>query len=126
MAIPSGSGTEVLNRTTIKSQSTSQTAFRWDGTNATLATNSYTVPANHIITVLSIVFTEQGGGTKTFELDAYDGSNSIALLQSQTISGFGTFVWNDKIVLRPSDKLLFTASGSGIDAYCTFIDQDWS
>ena len=126
MAIPSGSGTEVLNRTTINAQDTTYTSFRWDGTNATTGTDTYTVPANHIITVLSIVFTEQGGGSKTFELDVYDGANSIALLQSQPVSGYGTFIWNDKIVLRPSDKLLFAASGSGIDAYCTFIDQDWS
>ena len=42
MAIPSGSGTEVLYRTTIKTLVDGWTAFRWDRTNATTGTKKTT------------------------------------------------------------------------------------
>ena len=53
MAIPaqSVSGSEVLRRECIESQSNSQTAFRFDTQHPTTGTSSYTVPALHIITV---------------------------------------------------------------------------
>ena len=75
MAIPSGSGTEVLKRTTINNQSDDATAFRWDGTMATVGTETYTVPANHIITVLSIIICEQGNAAESVNMFMYDGAN---------------------------------------------------
>ena len=127
MAIPSGSGTEVLKRTTIHAQSNTETSFRWDGTMATTGTSTYTVPSNHIITVLSIIIVEQGNASETFEIYMNDGSNNIRLLSSQPISAYGTFVWNDRFVLTGGDKLAVNAgSTADIDFLCSYIDQDWS
>ena len=56
MAIPSGSGTEVLKNTSIHGFSGSSNApwtVRWDGTEVSAQSDSYAVPANHIITVLN-------------------------------------------------------------------------
>ena len=125
--IPSGNGTEVLKRTTIHAQSNTQTAFRWDGTMATTGTATYTVPTNHIITVLSITINEQNDDTKTISIWVNDGGNDICILNAQSLTAKQTFVWNDKFVLNSGDKLLVTAqAGSNFDLYCSYIDQDWS
>jgi len=129
MAIPSGSGTEVLKRTTVDGFSNSNTAFRWDGTMATVGTATYTVPANHIITVISIIFIERDGeNDHNFRLVAHNGSSDIYFLNAQTIDADKTFVWNDKIVLTAGDKLqvCMGSSNGSMDAYCSYIDQDWS
>ena len=127
MAIPSGSGTEVLKRTTIHAQSSTATSFRWDGTMATTGTSTYTVPSNHIITVLSIVFNEQGNAAEIIDLIVHDGTNNIYLLQYQTLPAYGTFVWNDRIVLTGGDKLIIkTDSAGNVDSICSYIDQDFS
>ena len=127
MAIPSGSGTEVLKRTTIHAQSNTATAFRWDGTMATTGTSTYTVPTNHIITVISIIFNEQAGAGEDINLYMNDGANNIQLLQTQRLSGYETFVWNDRFVLTGGDKLVFNVGDSAnVDAICSYIDQDWS
>ena len=126
MAIPSGSGTEVLKRTTINSQSNTATAFRWDGTMATTGTSTYTVPANHIITVISIIFSEQGGAAESISLLMNDGTNNISLMD-ETIPSYGAFVWNDKFVLTGGDKLItHTQTSASVDIILSYIDQDWS
>tara|TARA_B100000287_G_scaffold385912_1_gene393401 strand:- start:629 stop:1012 length:384 start_codon:yes stop_codon:yes gene_type:complete len=127
MAIPSGSGTEVLKRTTIHAQANTATAFRWDGTMATVGTSTYTVPTNHIITVLSIFITDQANSSKLVHVYQTDGSNNHYLVQSQTVPAYGTFILNDRFVLTSGDKLIVTAdSGSNFDCYCSYIEQDWS
>jgi len=129
MAIPSGSGTEVLKRTTIDGNHNTVTALRWDGTMASVGTATYTIPAHHIITVISIIFIERDGeNDHTFSLYAHNGSSDIYLLNSQGINAHETFVWNDKIVLTAGDKLLFKmlSSNGTMDVYCSYIDQDWS
>ena len=127
MAIPSGSGTEVVKRTSIHAQGNTATAFRWDGTMATTGTSTYAVPTNHIIIVLSIFVTDQGGATKVAHLHQNDGANNHYLMQSQSIPGHGTFILNDKFVLTSGDKLIALGeSGSNFDFYCSYIDQDWS
>ena len=129
MAIPSGSGSEVLKRTTVDGFWNSTTAFRWDGTMATPGTSTYTVPAHHIITVISIKFLERDGeNDHNFRLIANNGSSDIWLLCNQNMNANETFVWNDKIVLTAGDKLqvLMGSSNGTMDAYCSYIDQDWS
>lgn len=126
MAIPSGSGSEVLKRTTIHAQSNTVTSFRFDGTMATTGTSTYTVPANHIITVISIIVCEQGGASETFSIFMNDGSRNIGLIQDNALSAYNSFVFNDKIVLSGGDKLNVLASAGDIDFICTYIDQDWS
>lgn len=127
MAIPSGSGTEVLKRTTIHALTTNETAFRWDGTMATTGTATYTVTANHIITVLNIIVAETTGSAENFNIYMHDGSNAIHLLRNQSLGVKETFVWNDRLVLTGGDKLIvYTEAAANIDAVCNYIDQDWS
>ena len=127
MAIPSGSGSEVLKRTTIKAQSNTATAFRWDGTMATTGTSSYTVPALHIITVLSVGITEMDGTSELFHMAVNNGSTDIYLIYNQPIINHDAFVYSDKIVLQAGDKLwLNMASTGSSDCYCSYIDQDWT
>ena len=132
MAIPSGSGTEVLKRTNIHEQGASDTAFRWDGTQATTGTSSYTVPANHIITVLSVVIHNEGADTEEITMKANvvndsSGRWDIFFLQNQKIESKETFVWSDKFVLAAGDYLLVDcASAAYVDFHLSYIDQDWS
>jgi|3_EtaG_2_1085321.scaffolds.fasta_scaffold15242_2 hypothetical protein len=132
MAIPTGAGTEILYRTTINTQEQTATAFRWDKTNATTGTSSgtgYIVPADHIITVLSIVINNNSTTPRQMDLYVNDEDNdNIMFLNDFTLpsSETGPFVWNDKIVLVPGDSLLFKVeTGGNADAYCTFIDQHY-
>ena len=127
MAYPTGSGSEVLKRTTINALAAVQTAFRWDGTMASTGTATYTVPALHIITVLSVYFCDQSDGPDEISMMMNDGVNNIYLFQSQPIAGKATFAWNDKFVLMGGDKLVvFSTSGANQDVSCHYIDQDWS
>ena len=127
MAYPTGTGSEILARTTIHAQSDTATSFRWDGTMATTGTSSYTVPALHIITVLSVIATDQGSASELMNMYMNDGSNNISIISSQAIGSLGTFVWNDKFVLIGGDKLVVdTESAANVDLLSTYIDQDWS
>ena len=127
MAYPTGTGTEVLKRTTIHAQSDTASSFRWDGTMATTGTSSYTVTALHIITVLSISINEQGNAAELVDMYVYDGANDIWLLKAQDLAAYDTFVWNDKFVLIGGDKLYVNCgSSANVDFLCSYIDQDWS
>ena len=126
MAYPTGTGTEVLKRTTIHAQSNTSTSFRWDGTMATTGTSSYTVTALHIITVLSIIVYEAGAAAEVISMYLNDATNNINLML-QSIGTNKTFVWNERFVLIGGDKLIVScASSANVDFYCTYIDQDWS
>ena len=127
MAIPSGSGTEVLKRTTIHASSDATTAFRWDGTMASVGTSSYTVPANHIITVLSIIVNDQGNAIDNTSMYLYNGADNIYIVEGEEIPAYGTFIWNDKFILTGGDKLVvFGSAGTNHDYLCSYIDQDWT
>ena len=127
MAIPSGSGSEILTSTSIHAQSNTATSFRWDGTPATTGTSSYTVPANHIITVISIYINEVNDTDELFTLYINDGSNDLYLLREQSLTSKSTFVVNDRFVLKAGHYLKFNLVSAGdVDAYCTYIDQDWT
>lgn len=128
MGIPSGSGTEILKRTNITAQSNTETAFRWDGTQATTGTSSYTVPANHIITVLSVIISNEGSDTELVLMKANVATlGDCFLLQEQSIATKETFVFSDKFVLAAGDYLQVNcASAANIDFYLSYIDQDFS
>ena len=94
---------------------------------ASVGTSSYTVTALHIITVLSVIATEQGSAAELINMYMVDGSNNISIFSSQALGSLGTFVWNDKFVLIGGDKLAVnTESGANVDFLCSYIDQDWS
>jgi len=128
MAYPTGSGSEILARTTLYNQSSTESSFRWDGTMATVGTATYVVPALHIITVLSVVFTEQAESTtQKIKFRIYNGSQTLWLLHDQILGSKETFVWSDKLVLIGGDKLLVDMSdANNCDVVCTYIDQNWT
>ena len=123
MAYPSGSGSEILRRGAIHAQAGGNTtAFTWDGTSPTMGTDTYTVPTNHIITVLTIVITDQTNTTKWFNLWV----NDISFLKQQGVAPDSTYIWNDRFVLHPADKLYIDGQKSAnFDVFYTYLDQNW-
>ena len=115
MAIPSGSGTEVLKRVTLHANNAAWTEIL-SGT------------AGHIYTILSVTFCEMSGTANTgIGMRVNDGSNDIGILgTAQAVPAFTTFVWNDKFVLYEDDDLDVYNSGSNGDWYVSYIDQDWT
>ena len=117
MAIPSGSGTEVLKRGTFTVTDTTDTKIL-DGV------------ANHVYTVLSIAITETQGSAETFGLflDPSAGGTDYEILSNATVLGADTtFVFNDRLVLSGTDELNFKAGGTcDIDIVISYIDQDWT
>jgi hypothetical protein len=113
MAIPSGSGTEVLKRLTMHSNGGWNEAF--SGT------------ANHIYTILSVIVQERAGAATTLGMRVNDGSNDIFLIGDGTVCpAYGTFVWNDKFVMEGDDDLDIYNTGVDTDWYISYIDQDWT
>tara|TARA_R100000750_G_scaffold4158_2_gene3194 strand:- start:864 stop:1217 length:354 start_codon:yes stop_codon:yes gene_type:complete len=117
MAIPSGSGTEVLKRASVNANSDA-----W-----ATAINGV---ANHIYTIISIV-----AGNNSLTNDetiglrvAIDGSTNITLIPAtgQPLVGGASFVWNDRIVLSGTDHLDVHNSAGDVDWLISYIDQDWT
>ena len=131
MAIPlqSLSGSEVLRRGSINAQSSTNTTLKFDNTATTAAgQSSNSVPATHIVTVLNIIFCEQGNQADEVLTMWVEGvhSSGIYILQSQPIGAYQTFVWSEKIVLIGGDQLrIGTAASANIDIYYSYIDQSW-
>jgi hypothetical protein len=116
MAIPSGSGSEVLKRGTFTVTDNTDTKIL-DGA------------ADHIYTVLSVVVVETAGAAETFDLyvDPSAGGTDYEILSDQALGANETFVWNDRMVLTATDELNIKAGGAcNIDIYISYIDQDWS
>ena len=117
MAIPSGSGTEVLKRLFYTVTDTTDTKLI-DGA------------ANHIYSVLSIIITETAGAAETFGLflDPSAGGTGYEIVSlANALGADETCIFNDRLVLSGTDELNFKAGGTcDIDIVITFIDQDWS
>ena len=118
MAIPSGSGTEVLKYTALQGVST---------TTQTLITGV----TDHIYTIISVVITEcANSSTEKFFLGMFDsdGSSNEHVIKHWTpITANGTFVWNDKFSFSGNKTFrVKTDSAADLDVLCTYIDQDWS
>ena len=104
MAIPSGSGTEVLKRFYINNHSSTE-ATLLDGV------------ADHIYTILSVSFCEMSAQNEIL----------IHLVHDQPIGGKQTYVYNERIVLVGTDELRAVFSSSAtVDIWGSYIDQDWS
>lgn len=117
MAIPSGSGTEVLKRGCFTETDATEIKIL-DGV------------ANHIYTVLSIIITETAGNAEVFGLflDASAGGTDYEVLSLATILGADkTFIFNDRLILSGTDELNFkSAAACDIDIIINYIDQDWT
>ena len=129
MAYPSGSGSEIVRRGSLRGLSNATTSFKFDGTSPSAGTATDTVPANHIITLLSIIITERSGSVvdETMQMWSHDGTGYGYLLYDQVIPGSGTFIWNDRFTLIGGDYLKAVLATTGnVDIWYTYIDQDWS
>ena len=127
MAIPSGAGTEVAWKGTIHNQSTDVTSFRWDRTLPSVGTETDTVPANHIIILMSVIFCEVGGSDVNMTMLTDDGSNAIHIFYNQPIKSNQTFIYNDRLVIRGGRYVkVYTHATDNVDVTYSFIDQDWT
>jgi hypothetical protein len=114
MAIPSGTGTEVLKR------------FIKDGQDDT-ETKAIDGVANHIYTVISIIAKSRTGTNKEFYVRiAPDAGTQVSIL-SPDVPAAETFVMNDRFVLSGTDELVIDSEASAdFDVIVSYIDQDWT
>jgi hypothetical protein len=117
MAIPSGSGTEVLKVSLVNQAS---------GTAENVLINGV---ANHLYTILSVCMTNTDGSPSNINLFIKDdgGATDYYLLKSHAVDSYGTFVWSDKFVMEGTDELVFQTDLSEVFSVVTsYIDQDWT
>ena len=131
MAIPSGGGSEVLKRIGIYNQSTTVTSIDWAQTVQTAAGNSSgttAVPANVIITLLTVTFCSRNSANRTIDMliERAVSGHAKWVLKAQPLPVSQTYVFSDKIVLMENDVLQFDASSDNIDILVNFIYQDWT
>ena len=135
MAYPIGSGSEVLKRTSMRQLGGTETYGTWWSIDFTVAQISaqanHTVPANHIITPISIVVCNTTATLYPFDMGVTpSGGTTIEMIKNQSVPAGDSFVWNDKFVLYGGDALLFrvneSSSGDDLDIYVSYIDQDWT
>tara|TARA_Y100000588_G_C13632326_1_gene660093 strand:- start:210 stop:551 length:342 start_codon:yes stop_codon:yes gene_type:complete len=113
MAIPSGSGTEILGKFSGSLATTSNTTI-------------FTVPANHIYTIISFSICRDGGTLTKITVRINDGTSDRVILFEEGLSE-QTFIWNDRIVLMPGNVFKFQPNGtSSMQYWISYIDQDWS
>jgi len=112
MAIPTGTGTEVLKTIQITNDSASF---------VDLLGGSNTV-ANHIYTILSIIVCNPNASADVFSMQI--GSNK--LLEQMSVGGLSTFTWNDKFCVVGTADLEVWNTGVTLHYYCSYIDQDWT
>ena len=122
MAIPSGSGSEVL-KSVYKEALTNSVVKLIDGV------------ANHIYTILTITWCEKGAdATNGIDLyvdlagiDVSGGSGKdIYILNEHNVGSRETFVYSDRFVITGEDELFTRISTSAnVDVVCTYIDQSW-
>ena len=117
MAIPTGSGSEILTRGYFTVTDTTDTKIL-DG-----------AATNWIYSVISITVCETAGAAETFDLfvDPGAGGTDFEILSDQALPANSTFVFNDRLVLHGTDELNFKAGGTcNIDIYISYIQQNWT
>jgi len=119
MAIPSGSGTEVLKNVS--------------GTEDNGTSTLFTVGTNKIITILSIIVygtgtTPGSGGTiANFSIKLNNGSTDYIIASDSTLSAAQTYVFNDRIVMHPTHVLkIGEANNVTVNYWVSYIEQDWT
>ena len=127
MAVPSGTGTEVLRGGWWNTQSTNDTSFAFDASNPTLGDETDTVPTNHIITMIMAGWCETGNAAETFHFWGTFDSKTVYLLRQYPLGAYDTFIWNTKFVLIGGDNLkTVTVGGADVDVFYTYLDQSWA
>tara|TARA_Y100000296_G_C5091406_1_gene215043 strand:+ start:333 stop:674 length:342 start_codon:yes stop_codon:yes gene_type:complete len=112
MAIPSGAGAEVLKNAQGTLSDETETAF--------------TVGTNKIVTLLNIILHATQATESTAQIILYDGGADHIML-NRDIPGRGTYIWNVKQVLQPTEALKIVESQNYAMTYwVNYIEQDWS
>ena len=127
MAIPSAGGSEILQRGWCPAVSSTDVYALFTGVIST-TTTSNAVPAHNIISMLSMTFAERGGANELMNVRVqFGGGSTNYVISKQSIPAWGTFIWNEPLVLHATDKLIFsTETSANIDWQFHFIRQDWS
>ena len=116
MAIPSGSGTEILKRVS--------------GTVRNTTTSVLTVGANKICTIISIIlWNDLISGCKIILNDGTDRQITQSGTDGATeIVANTTFVWNDRFVLTAGDilKIQEASDNAPVTYWVSYIEQDWT
>ena len=128
MAIPGSSdGQEVLRRGSMNNQSNDHTSFDFTGALPTVGDETDTVPANHIITMLSIIWNDQSTGAEEIRLYTVNGGNNHYILFDQPLASSGTYIYSERIVIIGGDALKTgMQSSTSCDIWYSYLDQDWS
>jgi len=135
MAIPSGSGTEVLRNFAINSNASGAARVDFGGTTGTGSVRSSgntsgvtAVPANVIITMLTITCTAGNSHTSVYGAVDWQGSGTdiTVFYAPSPLNDNETFIFNDKIVLREGDILKLYNNAAQCDWSGSFIYQDWT
>jgi len=115
MAIPSGSGTEVLKR---------------HSANISNSTTTLTVPAHHIFTILSINLQSNANASSNTDIYIHNGSANIEITNGEggsAIPAWSTFVYADKIVMTAGDVMtVIERDATALAVWISYIDQDWT
>ena len=122
MAIPSGSGSEVL-----KTVHYGAVTDMGSGSGKALITTTTTA----IDTIVSIIFCNIHASTDNILSLVFDPSsgNNLYLLCQQTCPAKGTYIFNDKIVLPQEAGILYATAEANVTSQsilCTYLHQDWS
>lgn len=133
MAIPSGSGTEVLRNAAISANNATTAKLDFGGTTGTGSVRGsgntagvVAVPTDVIITVFNItVHGRTGTGVIQADIN-WQGSNDIRIFNEQSLAPNQTYVYSDKIVLREGDGFKFYNEAASCDWSVYFIYQDWT
>jgi len=127
MAIPSAGGSEILQRGWCPAVSSTDVYALFTGVIST-TTTSNAVPAHNIISMLSMTFAERGGANELLNMRVlFGGSSTNYLVSTQSIPAWGTFIWNEPLVLHATDKMIINLDSAGnVDAQFHYIKQDWS
>ena len=113
MAIPSGGGSEILQRGWFPALTSASIYLKFDGTISD-ATTSNAVPAHTIISMLSMTFNERGGANELLNMRVlFGGSSTNYIVSKQSIPAWGTFIWNEPLVLHATDKMIINLMKMG-------------
>jgi len=133
MAIPNGSGTEVLRNAAINENNAGAARVDFGGTTGTGSVRSSgntsgvtAVPANVIITILSITCTAMNAQSTVHATVDWQGSGTDVALFKTSVPVDSTFIFNDRVVLREGDILKLYNNANNCDWTVSFIYQDWS
>ena len=133
MAIPSGSGSEVLRNAAVNANAAGAASIDWGASTGTgtVRTSGNTsgqiaVPTNVIITVLNITISAiNDNGNISGTIDWQGGGTDILVFKHLTLNTGQTFVYNERMVCRQGDILKIYSSGT-VDISVNFIYQDWT